>query len=123
MALGERIVILHEEKRLVDQALIQQLRSAHQASLTTNKALEVEVQSRVSELMQVKEYLQEQERKSLEILYRNNLIQSEVRAKQAQVNPHFIHNSMNALKLMIQKNQNKEVSPIWYDLVAWFEPY
>lgn len=104
MALGKRIVILHEEKLASDQALIEQLRKNHQISLDTNKALEVEVQSRVSELIQVREDLQEKEKERLKA----DLMNSEIRAKQAQVNPHFIYNSMNALKYMIQQNHNKE---------------
>lgn len=104
MALGQRIVILHEEKLASDQALIEQLRKNHKISLDTNKALEVEVKSRVSELIQVKEDLQEKEKERLKA----DLMNSEIRAKQAQVNPHFIYNSMNALKYMIQQNHNKE---------------
>ena len=104
MALGQRIVILHEEKLASDQALIEQLRKNHQITLDTNKALEVEVENRVSELIQVKEDLQEQEKKRLKA----DLMNSQIRAKQAQVNPHFIYNSMNALKYMIQQNHNKE---------------
>src|SRR5690625_1873484 len=65
MALGQRIVILHEEKLVSDRALIEQLRKNHQISLEANKALETEVQSRVSELIKVREDLQEQEQKRL----------------------------------------------------------
>lgn len=108
MALGQRIVILHEEKQRTDQALIQQLRKNHEISLENNKTLEKEVNRRVSELIEVKENLQKQEKINLEIEYRNKLIRSEITAKQAQVNPHFIYNSMNALKFMIQKNHNEE---------------
>lgn len=108
MALGQRIVLLHEQKLASDQALIKQLQKNHRITLDTNKALEIEVQHRVSELIQVKEDLQEQEKKRLEIEYRNNLMHSEIRAKQAQVNPHFIYNSMNALKYMIQQNHNRK---------------
>lgn len=104
MALGQRMVILHEEKLASDQALIEQLRKNHQISLDINKALEIEVQNRVSELIQVKEDLQEKEKQRLKA----DLMNSEIRAKQAQVNPHFIYNSMNALKYMIQQNHNKE---------------
>lgn len=108
MALGQRIVLLNDEKLASDRALIEQLKQNQRISLETNKALEVEVQQRVSELIEVKEVLQEQEKRRLEVEYRNNLMHSEIRAKQAQVNPHFIYNSMNALKYMIQKNHTKE---------------
>lgn len=108
MALGQRIVLLHEEKLAADQALIQQIQKSHRLSIETNKALETEVQHRVAELIKVKEELQEQESKRLKAEYKNALTQSEIRAKQAQVNPHFIYNSMNALKYMIQQEQNKK---------------
>lgn len=104
MALGQRIVNLHEEKLTSDRLLIEQLRKNHQVSLEANKVLETEVQNRVSELIKVKEALQQQEKKRLEA----DLMNSEIRAKQAQVNPHFIYNSLNALKYMIQKKHNEK---------------
>ena len=104
MALGQRMVILHEEKLAADQALIEQLRKNHRLSLEANKTLEIEVESRVSEVIKLKEDLQEQETKRLQA----DLMNSEIRAKQAQVNPHFIYNSMNALKYMIQQNHNQK---------------
>src|SRR5690625_7040989 len=93
MALGQRIVNLHEEKLTSDRLLIEKLRKNHQVSLEANKVLETEVQSRVSELIKVKEALQQQEKKRLEA----DLMNYEISAKQAQVNPHFIYNSLNAL--------------------------
>lgn len=108
MALGQRIVLLHEQKLASDRALIEQLQQNNRISLEVNKALEEEVQHRVSELILIKEDLQEQETKRLKAEYRNNLMHSEIRAKQAQVNPHFIYNSMNALKYMIQQNHNQK---------------
>lgn len=108
MALGERIVMLHEEKITADKALISQLKKNHQLTLKTNRELEKEVEKRVNELLQMKENLQLKETERLKIEYQNNLIKSEIKAKQAQVNPHFIYNSMNVLKYMIQKKQNKD---------------
>src|SRR5699024_6514079 len=108
MTLGERIVMLHEEKITADKALISQLKKNHQLTLKTNRELEKEVEKRVNELLQMKENLQLKETERLKIEYQNNLIKSEIKAKQAQVNPHFIYNSMNVLKYMIQKKQNKD---------------
>ncbi|TMZ52234.1 hypothetical protein EMG21_31315, partial [Klebsiella pneumoniae] len=87
MALGERIVMLHEEKITADKALISQLKKNHQLTLKTNRELEKEVEKRVNELLQMKENLQLKETERLKIEYQNNLIKSEIKAKQAQVNP------------------------------------
>lgn len=104
MAIGQRIVLLHEQNLAFNRVIINQLRKKYLVSTDRNKALELEIQSRASELVKVKESFLEQKKNQL----KTDLMNSEIQAKQAQVHPHFIYNSMNALKYMIQQQQNKE---------------
>lgn len=52
--------------------------------------------------------LEEQKRQELEAAYRNDLLQAEVLATRMQMNPHFLFNCLNSIKLLIQKDQKRE---------------
>ncbi|HZX73021.1 MAG TPA: histidine kinase, partial [Cyclobacteriaceae bacterium] len=45
-------------------------------------------------------------RKRKETLYRQNLAESEMKALRAQMNPHFLFNSLNAIQQMVLNNEN-----------------
>lgn len=110
MAIGQHIHFLHKEREKMNQVLIQELITNNKFTLEHNKSLVKEVIQHRSELSYIKEELEEQERKQSEIELNSELIKSEIRAKQAQVNPHFIYNSLNALKLMILKDENHKAA-------------
>jgi tetratricopeptide (TPR) repeat protein len=50
---------------------------------------------------------EEQKRQELESAYQNNLLQAEILATRMQMNPHFLFNCLNSVKLLIQKDQKK----------------
>lgn len=51
---------------------------------------------------------EEQKRKELESAFQNDLLQAEILATRMQMNPHFLFNCLNSIKLLIQKEQKKE---------------
>lgn len=51
---------------------------------------------------------EEQKRKEMEAAYQNDLLQAEILATRMQMNPHFLFNCLNSIKLLIQKEQKKE---------------
>lgn len=51
---------------------------------------------------------EEQKRKELQATYQNDLLQAEILATRMQMNPHFLFNCLNSIKLLIQKAQNKD---------------
>ncbi|MBL1407842.1 tetratricopeptide repeat-containing sensor histidine kinase [Sphingobacterium faecale] len=52
--------------------------------------------------------LQEAERKHLKAVYEKNLAEAEILASQMRITPHFLFNCLNAIKILIQQNQNIE---------------
>ncbi|TVP51985.1 MAG: hypothetical protein EA341_04125 [Mongoliibacter sp.] len=50
---------------------------------------------------------EEQKRQELESAYQYNLLQAEILATRMQMNPHFLFNCLNSIKLLIQKDQKK----------------
>lgn len=106
LALGGRVVFLHQEHASAQRTLIGQLAIQGRVTKEVNKRLEKEIATRVQEVMAIKENLQEQERKRVAAEYERNLIKSEIQAKQAKISPHFMYNSLNAIKFLVLQQQN-----------------
>ncbi|MCC5937384.1 MAG: histidine kinase [Lunatimonas sp.] len=49
-----------------------------------------------------------QARSEAESTFQNNLLQAEILATRMQLNPHFLFNCLNSIKLLIQKNEGKQ---------------
>lgn len=110
LALGDRIYLLHYEKQQANEKLIQQLSLNQKLAIGINKQLEVEVKERTKEVMNTQSKLQEQEQKRLNAEYEKELAESEMLARRLQIHPHFIFNCLNAIKYLIQSEQNEKAS-------------
>ncbi len=51
--------------------------------------------------------LQQEEKAKLQAIYERNLMEAEMLVSKMQVNPHFMFNSLNAVKYLIQSNKNE----------------
>lgn len=54
--------------------------------------------------------VQEEEKKKMNAIYERNLAQAEILSTRLQINPHFLFNSLNAIKYLIQSEQNQKAS-------------
>jgi tetratricopeptide (TPR) repeat protein len=54
--------------------------------------------------------LQKREKERLQAVYEKNLAQTEMLAARMQMNPHFLFNCLNSIKLLIQKEQNRKAT-------------
>lgn len=54
--------------------------------------------------------IEEQERDKLKVQYEKSLMEAEMIATRMQVNPHFMFNSLNAIKFMIQSGENAKAT-------------
>lgn len=52
--------------------------------------------------------IQKEEKEKLKAIYEKNMAQSEILMTRLQINPHFIFNSLNAIKYLIQSGQNQK---------------
>lgn len=59
-------------------------------------------------LLETDKKLQQQEKERLQAIYEKNLLEAEMLATRMQVNPHFLFNSLNSIKYLIQCEQNKK---------------
>lgn len=54
--------------------------------------------------------VQEEEKGKINAIYERNLAQAEILSTRLQINPHFLFNSLNAIKYLIQSEQNQKAS-------------
>lgn len=52
--------------------------------------------------------LQNEEKEKLAAIYEKNLMEAEMIAARMQITPHFLFNSLNSIKFLIQSNENKK---------------
>ncbi|ERJ60681.1 histidine kinase [Sphingobacterium paucimobilis] len=108
LAMGEKTAFQRQERDFRQRSRMHQLALQDQGTKATNKRLEAEIKVRVEEIVSIRENLEDQERKRLSVEHEHNLLKSEIQAKQAQISPHFIFNSLNAIKYLILQNESKK---------------
>lgn len=110
LALGDRMYLLHLEKEKTSKKLIEQLSINAEIKERENKILQEKVKEKVAEVSAAQIKLQKEEKIRLEAEFEKNLTQAEMLARRLQINPHFLFNSLNAIKYLIQsKNSEKAI--------------
>ncbi len=99
--------IILKERNQTQEALIIQLNKNEALQDALNKKLQEEVAQKTSENINLSEIAKTERVKQMEANYEKKLAELKVVALQSQMNPHFIFNSLNSIKLHIIKN-NKE---------------
>lgn len=110
LALSYRIKHLHKTKEEANTLLIQQYTLNEKMVKEMNSQLEAKVEQRAKEILLTQSELREQEKKRLIAEFEKDLAKSETLARSLQIDPHFIFNTLNAIKYLIQNNQNQEAS-------------
>lgn len=64
--------------------------------------------------------LQEKNQELLKAHYEKSIAQAKMIAARAQLNPHFLFNSLNAINLLIQKNENKKAGRYLVTLTRFY---
>jgi hypothetical protein len=82
----------------------------NQMQMQYAKTLEVELAKRTEEVKQQDKVLEEQRFKQLESVFEQRLAETEMAALRAQMNPHFIFNCLNSIKLYTLENDSVTAS-------------
>lgn len=106
-ALGYKIKLTEDEKNNHHEALILQLENNRLLTEKANLELEEKIKERTTELMAANKKIEEKKAKEIKAFFDQKLAQAETMALRSQMNPHFLFNSLNSIKYLIQSNQNK----------------
>ncbi len=108
LGLGQKQKLIIEEKNLWQQLIIKE----HEKNLAIKEDLTKKLGEEVSDkIQQINTLMQEKriaEQKKLAVAYSKQILQLRLQAVQAQMNPHFLFNALNAIKNFIIKNDQKQ---------------
>jgi len=97
-----------KEKRQALNQYVEQLMENQKLQQRYKTELELEVKTRTTENLRISHELIEKEKKEFKSDFDRRLAEVELKALRSQMNPHFIFNSLNSIKLLIQKGENEE---------------
>ena len=99
--------LIFKERNDSQIKLIDQYNENEKLKNTLNERLQKEVDAKTAEIITLNKIAEEERIKKLELAYEKEIAELKVISLQSQMNPHFIFNSLNSIKLNIIKN-NKE---------------
>lgn len=99
--------LIFEEKNETQKKLIEQFNENENLKNILTDRLKKDVETKTAEIIILNKIAEEERIKQLELSYQKEIAELKVTSLQSQMNPHFIFNSLNSIKLHIIKN-NKE---------------
>ncbi|GAB3642811.1 hypothetical protein GCM10027423_34470 [Spirosoma arcticum] len=110
LALGRRFQLNKEEKIWVQQQLIKQLEENQQLQQTHTVELERQLSQRETEVLTKAHQLEEQRISQLRSGFERRTAECEMAGLRSQMNPHFIFNCLNSIKLYATENDSEKAS-------------
>lgn len=109
-ALGYNMRLLERERNKNQRAYINQLRVNQNITARANRDLTEKLDERTREVMAISEAMQAQKEAHLRSEFEFQLGEMEMQALRAQMNPHFIFNSLNTIRYFVLNNENEKAS-------------
>jgi len=108
LGLGKKQKLILEEKNLWQELVIKEHEQNLKIKEMLTQKLGQEVTNKTEKIKKLKKENQIERQKKLALAYSKQILQLRLQAVQAQMNPHFLFNSLNAIKRYIIKNEQKE---------------
>lgn len=108
LALGKNIFLLQKEKEQANTELIEQMKENQYLQETMNRELDAKVQEKTTELIQLYSEIERERDQKNKDDFNKKIKETEMIALRSQMNPHFIFNSMNAIKNLIMTSSNED---------------
>jgi len=109
-ALGYNVRLLERERNNNQMAYIGQLQINQEFVEKSNRDLTEKLDERTKEVMAMSEAMQVQKEAHLRSEFEFQLGEMEMQALRAQMNPHFIFNSLNTIRYFVLNNENEKAS-------------
>lgn len=110
MGLGYKMWQTNKDRQRIQEAYIRELKRNEAIIQEANLQLEQKVKERTSEVIRKNKEIEDERKKQMAGDYERRLAIAEMSALRAQMNPHFMFNSMNTLEAFILEKQEKEAS-------------
>lgn len=108
LALGKNVSLIQEEKEQADASLIKQFRENVRLQANMNRELDSKVREKTTELIQLYVEIEKEKEQKIKTEFTQKIKEVEMAALRSQMNPHFIFNSMNAIKNLIMTSRNED---------------
>jgi len=109
-ALGYNVRLLERERNNNQMAYIGQLQINQEFVEKSNRELTEKLDERTKEVLAMSEAMQVQKEAHLRSEFEFQLGEMEMQALRAQMNPHFIFNSLNTIRYFVLNNENEKAS-------------
>src|SRR5690606_12402202 len=108
LALGQNVFILQQEKEQATIKLIDQLQKNKLLHEGMNIELDKKVNEKTAELIQLYSQIEAEKEQKIKSDFSQKLKETEMVALRSQMNPHFIFNSLSAIKHLIMTSRNDD---------------
>ncbi len=108
IAIGENIFLMQREKDEANEKLISQLQAHRVLQEGMHRELDKTINQKTEELVQLYSKIEKQKEEQLKKAFTERIREMEMLALRSQMNPHFIFNSLNALKYLVMTSRNDD---------------
>ncbi|MGO3184086.1 MAG: histidine kinase [Aequorivita sp.] len=108
LALGQNVFLLQKEKEKTNDELIVQLQENQLLQERMNNELDEKVHKKTEELIQLYTELEDEREQKIKDDFAQRIKETEMVALRSQMNPHFIFNSLSAIKHLIMTARNDD---------------
>lgn len=108
LALGKNVFILEKEKEAANTGLIKQLQENQQLQENMNRDLDEKVSEKTYELLSLYSEIEREKIRKTKDDFTKKIRETEMMALRSQMNPHFIFNSMSAIKSLMMTSRNED---------------
>lgn len=108
LALGENVILLQKEKEIANDALIAQLQENKLLQEGMNIELDKQISEKTEELIKLYSKIEKEKEQKIKDAFTQKIKETEMVALRSQMNPHFIFNSLSAIKHLIMTSRNDD---------------
>ncbi len=108
LAIGQNVFLLQKEKVEASENLIEQLKKNQLLQENMRIELDKKINKKTDELIQLYSRIEKQKEEQIKNSFTQKLQEMEMLALRSQMNPHFLFNSLNAIKHLIMTSRNED---------------